>query len=315
MKTSWTCAAAAALCLLAAGCGTAPAPQGADATSRRIGGATLAGNRRLARAEAARLLALVPVPAGARRLRSAPAGLSVPAMGEPGVTGLADAQQSWRLDLPVNAAASWIAVHRPAGLKRLGYATDSFSYLAGYDYLGPSGPAWGRAAELDVGVAPDGPNASFLRADGLVAWLDPVPFRDTRTGPRLRVLTAGRCPATDAGIVGVRNPAARLTRALLPAGPPAGALRCAYSGSNGKQFTLTAQQRLGPARARALAAAIGRIPLSHQAGPQYGCARDDGSAVLVAFAYPGGASADLWAEVTGCATISNGSIYAAGELP
>jgi hypothetical protein len=29
----------------------------------------------------------------------------------------------------------------------------------------------------------------------------------------------------------------------------------------------------------------------------------------------GRGSADVWAEVTGCATISNGYIYAGGELP
>jgi hypothetical protein len=151
MKTSWIGAPAAALCLLAAGCGSAVAPQAARVSADRAAGPTLAGNHRLARAEAAKLLTLVPVPPGARRLRTAPASLEVPAMGEPGVTGLADAQQSWRLGMPVSAAASWIAAHRPARLKPLGYARASFSYTAGYDYQGPSGPAWGPA-QLDVGV-------------------------------------------------------------------------------------------------------------------------------------------------------------------
>ncbi len=105
MKTSWICAPAAALCLLAAGCGSAAAPPGARVTSDRAAGPTLAGNRRLARAEAAKLLALVRVPPGARRLRSAPASMPMPALGEPGVTGLADAQQSWRLNMPVSSAA------------------------------------------------------------------------------------------------------------------------------------------------------------------------------------------------------------------
>ena len=47
----------------------------------------------------------------------------------------------------------------------------------------------------------------------------------------------------------------------------------------------------------------------------YYCPADDGSAVLVAFAYPGRGSVDVWAEVTGCATIANGYIYASGDLP
>jgi hypothetical protein len=200
-------------------------------------------------------------------------------MGEPGVTGLADAQQSWRLGMPVSAAASWIAAHRPARLKPLGYARASFSYTAGYDYQGPSGPAWGPA-QLDVGVAPDGADSSVMRADGLVAWLDPVPFRDTAAGPRLRVLTAGHCAATDARVVGVRNPGAHLTRALLPAGQPVAALRCAYHGLNGSPFRLKSQQRLGPVGARALAAAIaspgeppGRLRIRLPNGRRVGGAR------------------------------------------
>src|SRR5215831_12213524 len=115
MKTSWIRASAATLCLLAAGCGAAIAPQGTRVAADRTGGATLAGNRRLSWQEAKKMLALVPVPAGARRLSVAPASLSLPAMGEPGVAGLADADQSWRLDMPASAAASWIAAHRPAG--------------------------------------------------------------------------------------------------------------------------------------------------------------------------------------------------------
>jgi hypothetical protein len=312
MRTSWICAPAAALCLLAAGCGSAAAPPGARVTSNRATGPTLAGNRRLARAEAAKLLALVPVPAGARRLRAAPASMPMPVLGEPGVTGLVDAQQSWRLNMPISSAARWLAAHRPAGLKETGWANPPPP--TGYSFAGPAGAAW-SGAELEVGVAPDGPNASFLRADGLVAWLDPVPYRDTATGPRLRVLASGRCPATDAGVVGVRNPGAHLTGALLPAGRPATALRCSYYGANGKSFKLKAQQRLGPARARALASAIARIPVSHLVGSTTSCPADDGSAVLVAFGYPGSGSVDVWAEVTGCATISNGYIYAGGELP
>lgn len=55
--------------------------------------------------------------------------------------------------------------------------------------------------------------------------------------------------------------------------------------------------------------------MSHLVGGTTSCPADDGSAVLVAFAYPGSGSVDVWAEVTGCATISNGYIYAGGELP
>jgi hypothetical protein len=309
MRTSWICAPAAALCLLAAGCGSAAAP-GARVTSNRAAGPTLAGNRKLARAEAAKLLALVPVPAGARLLRTAP----VQAMGYPGVTGLADARHTWRLAMPFDQASAWITAHRPARLRAVGNGSAYPPAASGYDYAGPVGPAWG-SAELDIEVVRAGTAASYLRADGFVAWLDPVPYRDTATGRRLRVLAAGGCPATDSGVVGVRNPGADLTGILLPAGRPDAALRCAYYGGNGKPSRLKSRQRLGAAGARSLAAAIARIPVSHLVGAMYHCPGDDGSAVLVAFAYPGRGSVDVWAEVTGCATISNGYIYAAGELP
>jgi hypothetical protein len=310
MRTSWICAPAAALCLLAAGCGSVAAPPGARVITDRAPGPTLAGNRRLARAEAAKLVAVVPVPAGARLLRSAP----VQAMGYPGVTGLADARRTWRLAMPFGQATAWIAAHRPAGLTPAGSGSSEPPAAAGYDYAGPSSPAWADA-ELDIEVVQAGASTSYLRADGFVAWLDPVPYRDAATGRRLRVLASGYCPATDAGIAGVRNPGARLTRSLLPSGRPASALRCAYYGMNGKPYKLKAQQRLGPARARALAAAIARIPVSHEVGAMYHCPMDDGSAVLVAFAYPGRASVDVWAGVTGCATISNGYILVGGGLP
>jgi hypothetical protein len=305
------CAPAAALCLLAAGCGSAVAPSVPRVTSHRAAAPTLAGNRRLARAEAAKLLALVPVPPGARRLNAAP----VQAMGYPGVAGLADARGFWRLGMSFGSAAAWIAAHRPAGLRGTGGGSSGPPDASGFDYDGPSGPAWGGAAELDIEVVSAGPATSYMRADGFVAWLDPVPYRDTATGRRLRVLTGARCPATDAGVVGVRNPGAHLTRTLLPAGPPSAALRCAYYGANGKPFKLKSQRRLGPAGARKLTAAIARIPVSHLVGSEHGCAGDDESAVLVAFSYPGRGSVDVWAEITGCATIANSYIYASGELP
>jgi hypothetical protein len=304
------CAPAAALCLLAAGCGSAAAPPGARVTSNQATGPTLAGNRRLARAEAAKLLALVPVPPGARRLRKAPEQ----AMSTLGVTGLADAVRSWQLNMSYARASAWIAAHKPAGLASTGSGSANPPAATEYDYGGPSGPAWGDA-ELDIEVVQASPAVSYLRADGLVAWLDPVPYRDTATGPRLRVLATGRCPATDAGVVGVRNPGAHLTGALLPAGRPDAALRCAYYGGNGKPSRLKSQHRLGPARARSLAAAIARIRVSHEVGAIYHCPMEDGTAVLVAFAYPGRAAVDVWAEVTGCATISNGYILVGGELP
>jgi hypothetical protein len=308
-------AAGAALCLLAAGCGSVPAGSagtgGQAAPGARTG--TEAGNKRLAEAEAARLVTLVPVPPGAVPLNAPPAAMPGPVLGSPEVASLADRTRSWRLPMSFTAARAWITAHRPRGLSA-GSQAASFPAvhgLAGYGYQGPAGPAWG-SAELDVGVAaaPDG--QSVMRADGLVIWLDPGPARDSFAGPRLRVLVAGQCPASDRGVVGVTNPGAGLGQSLLPAGRPRAGLECYYLGLNGRPFGLRGQVRLDAAQAGRVAAAMGRIPLSHQVGGVVSCPMDDESAELIALSYAGRPDVDLWVDTSGCGGVSNGHISAGG---
>ncbi len=306
--------AGAAVCALAAGCGSVrvgePPGHPGSATTVMHGGPTAAGNRRLARAEAARLLALAPVPVHAVRLAAAPSSLPEPAMGIPGVASLVDASRSWRLPMPYPEAAAWLAAHEPRGLQRLGSEQGDGSGdtpSAGYEYAGPTA-AWG-SAELDVEVAAAG-GQSVLRVDALAVWLDPVPYRDDAHGPRLRVLASRDCPRTDAGIVGVTNPGADLTRALVPSGGPQGGLECTYYGMNGRPWQLRTQARLTPAQARRVASAMARLPLSHTVGGLVSCPFDDGSAEVIALAYPGRPDVDLWVKLNGCGGVSNGEITA-----
>lgn len=91
-------------CALCAGCGTGARPA-----------ATMAGNKSLTTAEARRLLALEPVPAGARAV---PVTLPGPALGRPTTGPLIDLQRQWRLAMPFAQAAAWLKAHPPAGLGR-----------------------------------------------------------------------------------------------------------------------------------------------------------------------------------------------------
>lgn len=311
----------AVLCVLAAGCGTVRWPSHPGGTGEpapaRLGSAggpaTAAGNRAAASAEAARLLSLAQVPPGAVRLARPPSSLSGPAVGLPEVSSLVDQMISWQVGLPFPAAQAWLSAHPPPGLPDDGSSQGwdrSGADMAGYGYRGPASPAW-QSASLQIGTAPAGPASSVIRADAVIVWLDP---RTVPSGPGshpIRVTLASGCPPTDAGVTGVANPGAGLSRRLLPPGPPTAGLRCQYDGSNGHPWQLVAAQRLTGPAARQAAASIARIPLSHTDGGVVNCPMDDGSAEALALAYPGLPDVDLWITLNGCAGVSNGYITAA----
>lgn len=312
-----------AVCVLAAGCGTvrlAPRPldTGAPAPARpgSPGGvATAAGNRAAARAEAARLLSLARVPPGAARLARPPVSLAGPALGRPLVGTLVDQVVTWRAPLPFPAAQAWLSAHPPRGLAQDGSVQDGNRTgpdLFGYSYRGPASPAW-QSADLEIGTAPAGPGASVIRADAVIIWLDPRPGRSPPGAHPIRVTLTGGCPPTDAGVTGVANPDAGLSQRLLPPGQPATGLRCRYDGLNGHPWHLVNARRLSAPAARQAARPMARLPLSHTDGGVVNCPADDGSAEVLALAYPGRPDVDLWVKLNGCGGVSNGRITAGGS--
>lgn len=300
--------------LLAAGCGTVPAPgsaaQPGSAPVHDVrAGRTLAGNRELARRQAAWLLARVPVPNGATALKSAPASLSEPATGTPGVTTLVDEVRLWRVDEPFGQLTAWLKQHPPRGLPPHGSTSASEQgqlTMVGYGYRGLSSPAW-QSAELGIAVAPDGTTASVMRADGQVVYLDPRPAPDSARGPRLRVTIAGGCPRSDTGIVGVRNSGQGLRQRLLPSGSPTAGLVCRYAFTSPRAAGTA--MRLGAAAASRLARSMARLPLGHTDGGSYHCPPVSDSNEVIALAYPHAADVDLWLEPGGCPPqVANGFI-------
>ena len=280
-------------------------------------GSTFA-NKQMARVEAGRLLRLVVVPPGSVKLTSGPSSLLTgPTMGTPMTTSLIDASAFWKVPLPMNATLSWFTKHPPGGLvqSRSGStAIHGTTTSSGYAYDAPSSTAW-TGASVEIGVAPIGPNTSVLRADGMAMWIDPVPFRDTRPGLRVRVAVASGCPAGDRGVVGVTNTLRSLERSLVPPGSPTAGLVCEYDGLNGQPFALKRTTALDRTAAGALSVKARRLPLGHVDGAVTNCPMDDASITLVALLYPGGANVDLWIETTGCTTVSNGFITAQGSVP
>jgi hypothetical protein len=218
--------------------------------------------------------------------------------------------------LPFSAARAWLAAHPPPGLPSDGSASGGNAFtgkttMTGVSYRGPANRAW-QSAELEIGAAPAGPGTSVIRADAVIVWLDPRPVQSGPGAHPVRVTVTGGCPPTDQGITGVSNPGAALTQRLLPAGRPAAGLRCRYDGLNGHPWQLVTAIRLGAQEARRAARSMARIPLSHPDGAVVHCPMDDGSAEVLALAYPGRPDVDLWIKLNGCRGVSNGYITAGG---
>jgi hypothetical protein len=276
--------------------------------------ATAAGNRAAAQAEAARLLALAQVPPGAVRLARPARSLPGPPLGSPSVTSMVDRVAAWRAGSPFAAVRAWLSAHPPRGLPSAGSASGRKAgqdSMAGWGYRGPADRAW-QSANLEISAAPAGADASTIRVDAVIVWLDPRPISSGPGRHPVRVTVAGGCPAADRGVTGVTNPGAGLTRRLLPPGPPAAGLRCRYDGINGHPWRLVASQRLTAPAARQAARSMAARPLSHTDGGSVACPADDGSAEVLALAYPGRPGIDLWIKLNGCGGVSNGHIATGG---
>jgi hypothetical protein len=305
--------AAVAVCVLAAGCGTAPPstplPQ-VSAAPRTSQVATAAGNRAAARAEAARLLALAQLPPGAVRQGRPARSLPGPPLGASSATSVVDRVEAWRVGSPFAAVKAWVPAHPPHGLPAGGSASgekDGQQYMFGQDYRGPADRSW-QSADLEISVAPAGADASTIRVDAVVVWLDPRPIPAGPGRHPVQVTVAGGCPATDRGVTGVSNPGTGLTQRLLPPGPPTAGLRCRYDGLNGRPWHLVATQRLTAPAARQAARSMAARPLSHPDGGAVSCGSGNDAAEVLALAYPGRPDVDLWIKLDGCGGVSNGHI-------
>ena len=270
-----------------------------------------------ARGEAQHLLALGRAPAGATMMNSATACKTVDEdLGTPSGSSIVEAQRSWRVHGPLRSVQKWLYAHPPAGLQLttwIGAAVDSGGP---WGYNDHASAKW-QSAQLGVGAAYLTPSTTAICLEAQVAWLDPRPWPDNVSGPRVHVAVAAVCPATDAKLVGVSNPGADLKTRLLPPGQPTAALVCSYNGYNGPSLQLPQlslamklahQARLGSAAAGRLASAVNALPLSHVDGGLTSCPAGLGTAAILAFSYRTGPDVDIWVAETGCPYFANGYI-------
>jgi hypothetical protein len=276
------------------------------------------GNREAAEREVQRLLDSAPLPAGATCTSVRPTALQAPTVGLPLDASVLDRFGFWRINEPMAEVWSYLRSHPPAAM-----AVTATSSSGGPDGMTSEGIAWSEpdhryatGLQLDVSLAPDaGGRGTIIRADGVGEWLDPRPVREAVAGPRMRLTVAGSCPGSDRSTVGVDNRGPDLSQRLLPTAQPTAALICEYGGmTTSPSFELGRSVRLGERGARQLAHRVAQLPLTHIDGGVYTCPADDGRVDAVAFGYPGRPDVDLWINVTGCRSLSNGTIRVVGGV-
>ena len=221
-----------------AGCGTASASPGGDASpipgelgSAAPGIATPpAGNRTEAEALARLLLSRLRLPAGTRRLSATPAPpyLSQPAYEAAGAK--VDEHRFFAVAEPPATLSRYLVAHVPDGMTSFGTGQ-----LSGpgqpteldVSYLARPVPAGIYSAQVVLTMVPDSSGGSLLRADAQVIWYPPRTAAEYVDPARYHVLTMavtvyGRKVHTIHTIVTSRADIARLAAALnrSPAEPP-----------------------------------------------------------------------------------------------
>ncbi len=271
--------------------------------------AEAAQNKQEADDEARRLLSLAHIPPNATETSVAPSTQPGPALGAPRDNSLIDHATFYRVPMPFDDAVAWIKAHPPEGLATAGTMSGTGGpRVAGFSYAQPAG-AWPQA-QLEIGIAADGADASDIRIDGVTQWLDPRPERVSASGKRLSVTVAGGCPQSDKAYTNVENEGGELDEAMLPTQIPTSGLVCGYEGLNGTPFALTAQRRLDAAAAKKLSAAVGGLSLAHLDADNVpvSCPFDDGSAAVLVFSYASRPDVAIWYHSRGCQSVSNGRI-------
>lgn len=306
-------------CVLLAGCGLSQAPHTGPGQPGRTSTSTSVGydeqariNRTQAEDATRRLLDLASIPPGAVELASAPAALPGPALGTPESETHANLARYWRVPLSFAAADAYVRAHPPAGLTEEGSSSGTEQGMTHRGYAwGGSAPGSEHGGELSIGVAgnPADGQVSYLRVDAGSDWLDPHPITDRESGPRLRIEAGQSCPASDRGIVGVRNSGSGFDTALAPDERPTGGRVCRYAGGNDQPFALLSQRQLSADVAARLAATAHATDLSH-ANAVTSCPMADGSAAVLVLTYPSRPATNLWLLTSGCSSVSNGHLRA-----
>jgi hypothetical protein len=136
-----------------------------------------AANRIAARTAAARELALVRLPPGAKRVSADPSvgrWFAGSYLSGPGTPNLVDRRAFWRVPGQPGAVYAWILAHKPRGSSFEGCSCDgSAPYDVSYAFPSQRKSVDNRAVQIGVDAARGGGTA--IRADGQAVWLVPRP--------------------------------------------------------------------------------------------------------------------------------------------
>jgi hypothetical protein len=232
-------------------------------------------------------------------------------------SSLIDKSRYWHVDESVDTVNRLISGTSPTGLTRTGSSTGG-----GPEGTTEQGIEWSESdrsyateLSLEESVTSDGSGGAIIRADGIGIWLDPRPYRDDRSGTRMRLTVNGGCPTSRREDIGVRNPGSDLGRALLPTADPTAGLICQFGGLNSAPPAgLAGKVALSAADAGRLADQARHLQLAHTGRVEMSCPMGDGGVDVVALSYPGRPDVDLWYDATGCQHVSNGHILVTGGL-
>lgn len=325
------------VCLLAAGCASVTVPRGSAATAlssvspavssvesnppssssaspaSSAGPLTLQSDGIAAADEATALLAALQVPPGAEELATAPAEVSVP--------WLVERRQSWQIPMGFETAVAWERSHPPAGTELFdegnGSGPGPSDRSVSLDYVPTtSSPAWSDG-KLALEVVSGTPTVSYLRVDAAAAAIDPAPYSDVDTDPRVRATVAGGCP--DGNSNGAANQGADLSTLMVPVAAPRAGLLCEYAGDNQSSDGTTPHQLvkaipLDAELAAKIAHQIAQVPLGHVDGEGRSCpAGGFGPVPVLALSYADRPDVDVWGSSGACSWIANGRILITGE--
>lgn len=143
-------------------------------------GGSAAAARSAARADAARLLARLQLPPGAKRVTKVPGGgggwLAKP-FSWPATPNLVDHHQWWVIDRSVGATSGYIRAHKPTGskLSLRGGASGTGTAVSALGYSWPSitGVLASRQVIIELVALPG--HRTGLRVDAQVVWITPRP--------------------------------------------------------------------------------------------------------------------------------------------
>lgn len=283
-----------------------------------------------AAAEAHRLVPLVQPPAGSRLLL--PELVNNVRGSDTYLVGRGD---TWTVALSSAQATEWLTSYDPPGFARHGVVLLNAPGTIASD-MGlsrpPGSPWYGRlswaerafsdarpsriwsAARLSISLVPvQAPREILLEIHAVITLRGQDLSRDIVAGSRLRVASAGPCPESVEGAVGVVNPGRpELDRMLVPEGTPSGGRICFYGGYTAEdQLRLQSERVLDRAAAARLAGIARMVQLgrSDYMGPYSGLGNGPGTAVVV-LAYPSGPDVDLWSFNEGRGMVANGHVEA-----